>query len=42
MEETSPPSVVVASWAATREAAAMMATCENFMVIDGFGWLIGC
>jgi len=33
MEETRPPSVVV-SWAATKDAAARMATCVNFMVID--------
>jgi hypothetical protein len=33
MEETRPPPVVV-SWAATREAAAMMAICENFMLKD--------
>jgi len=32
MEETRPPPVEVVSWAATSEAAARMATCENFMV----------
>ena len=36
MEETRPPSVVV-SWAATKDAAARMASCENFMVKD-FVW----
>jgi hypothetical protein len=34
IEETRPPPVLVVSWAATREAAARMATCENFMVED--------
>ena len=34
IEETRPPSVVVVSWAATREAAARMANCENFMMKD--------
>ena len=31
IEETRPPSVVV-SWAATREAAPSIMTCENFML----------
>ena len=34
IEETRPPPVEVVSWAATREAAARMANCENFMVTD--------
>lgn len=33
IEEMRPPSVVV-SWVATKDAAARMATCENFMVKD--------
>lgn len=36
IEEMRPPSVVV-SWAATKDAAARMASCENFMVKD-FVW----
>ena len=40
IEETRPPSVVV-SWAATKEAAARMANCENFMVKDLVVGLVG-
>jgi hypothetical protein len=34
IEETRPPPVVVVSWAPTREAAARIMTCENFMLKD--------
>lgn len=40
IEEMRPPSVVV-SWAATKEAAARMANCENFMVKDSVVELVG-